>query len=58
MQQIPYRNGMLASTIDYEKLIEMQAAQTNGQKVKENNSKRMVKSKAYENKRIHRGGKR
>ena len=58
MQQIPYRNGLLASSIDYEKLIEMQAAQASGQKVNENNNKCMVKSKTYENKRIHRGGKR
>ena len=61
MMQIPYRHGLLSSDIDYEKLIQMQSEADNQTMNKENNEKKgksMVKSKAYETKRIHRGGKR
>ena len=59
--QVPYRNGLLSSDIDYEKLIQMQAEADNQRISKKNNElkgKSMIKSKAYETKRIHRGGKR
>ena len=58
--KIPYRKGLLSSDIDYEKLIEMQAGEGN-QKDKnyyEIRDKSKVKTKAYQNKRMHRGGKR
>lgn len=59
--QIPYRHGLLSSDIDYEKLIQMQSEacnQTMNKNKNEMNGKSMVKSKTYETKRIHRGGKR
>lgn len=59
--QVPYRNGLLSSDIDYEKLIQMQAEADNQRISKKNNElkgKSMIKSKAYETKGIHRGGKR
>ena len=59
--QIPYRHGLLSYDIDYDKLIQMQSEacnQTMNKNKNEMNGKSMVKSKAYETKRIHRGGKR
>ena len=57
--QIPYRHGLLSYDIDYDKLIQMQSEACN-QTInnKEIKGKSMVKSKTYETKRIHRGGKR
>ena len=59
--QIPYRHGLLSSDIDYEKLIKMQAEEVNREKDKKNNEtkgKQVVKSRAYQTKMMHRGGKR
>ncbi len=54
--QIPYRKDLLHSTIDYEKLIKLQAeeAQSKNDSEKLERAKFMIKSRGQ--RRIHRGG--
>ena len=56
--QVPYRKGDLLSTIDYEKLIKMQAEASNGirEKYVDTYSKTKVKTKAKVSMRKGRGG--
>ena len=58
--QIPYKKDLLHSTIDYEKLIKLQAeASLTGtdEKVVDTYSNNKVKTKSRVHKRIQRGGK-
>ena len=55
--QIPYRKGLLHSSIDYERLIKMQSESSEEkERIKDTKSKTMIKTKTYEKSRIHRGG--
>ena len=59
--QIPYRKGLLSSDIDYEKLIKMQSeasVQPTSKQHDELKGKSMVKTRTYQTKKMHRGGKR